>query len=136
MLRRRFFSKSIKIIFSGFFSGTVLSALSFKAPEKYKFNDDWESLRAQFPITKLKAYFNSGTLGPSPISVVEHVISKIRNINETGNYKGTEKARTGLSDFFGVSKQEICLTHNATEAANIVAMGLNLKKVESLKTIT
>lgn len=128
MLRRRFFSKSLKVFIASFFSGTIFSAVSFKASEKYKFNNEWESLRTQFPITKIKAYFNTGTLGPSPTSVVECVISKIININETGNYRGVEKARTGLADFLGVSKEEICLTHNATEAANIVAMGLSLKK--------
>jgi selenocysteine lyase/cysteine desulfurase len=132
MLRRSFFSKSLKVFIASFFSGTIFSAVSFKASEKYKFNNDWESLRTQFPITKIKAYFNTGTLGPSPTLVVEHVVSKIRNINETGNYKGAEKARIGLADFFGVSEQEICLTHNATEAANIVAMGLALKKGDEI----
>ena len=127
MLRRRFFSNLLKTALGVGFLGKI-NLSSAQVIDLKAFEGDWGDIRSYFPICTKKAYFNCGTMGPSPTTTVEHVINKIKNINETGNYKGKEKARKALADFFKVKTKEICLTHNATEGINIIAMGLKLKE--------
>ena len=126
MLRRRFFSNLLKTAFGVGFLGKI-NLSQAQVPDLKPFEGDWDNVRSYFPICKKKAYFNCGTIGPSPSTTVDHVVNKIKNINETGNYKGKEKARKALADFFKVKTKEICLTHNATEGINIIAMGLNME---------
>ena len=128
MLRRGFFKKSVWLSIGALLGANRLShERVFKL--KNTFNElDWDALRSQFEICQRKAYFNSATIGPSPEIVMQSVFNKMRAINEKGSYRGSEKAREALANFFSVKVEEICLTHNATESINIIAQGLALKK--------
>jgi cysteine desulfurase/selenocysteine lyase len=88
----------------------------------------WKLVREQFPLKKSRTYFNNGTMGPSPYSVIETVNKGMLEVNTDGEYHGTEIAREKLATFINAKVSEIALTHNTTEGINIVAWGLPLKK--------
>ena len=100
MLRRGFFKKSVWLSIGALLGANRLSnERVFKL--KNTFNDlDWDALRSQFEICQRKAYFNSATIGPSPEIVMQSVFNKMRAINEKGSYRGSEKAREALANFF------------------------------------
>ena len=87
----------------------------------------WSFIRTQFPVTQVKTYFNTGTMGPSPHIVLDKVRDYHTWMETNGEYRGTEKARERLAQFLGCKKSEISLTHNTTEGINTMAWGLPLK---------
>ena len=88
----------------------------------------WKTIRDQFPITKQKAYFNNGALGPSPLSVSMAVRNGLDEIDRVGELPESNHTRTKLAVFVGASPDEISFTHNTTEGINIVVWGLDLKR--------
>jgi L-cysteine/cystine lyase len=93
------------------------------APEK----DFWSKLRADFPLSNKRVYFNNGTFGPSPYAVLRTVEKQLALTNHTGEYGNTTAARANLADFLGIAPEELSLTHNTTEGINIVCWGLPLR---------
>lgn len=87
----------------------------------------WDSIRALFPLTKNRVYFNNGTFGPAPTPVQEAMEDSLRHINTSGEYGTTEPEREKLAAFLGIKPSELSLTHNTTEGINIMAWGLALK---------
>jgi selenocysteine lyase/cysteine desulfurase len=87
----------------------------------------WKLVRNQFPLTRERIYFNNGTMGPSPYVVTEAVKMKADEVDRTGEYAGHEIARPKVAKFIGATEDEISLTHNTTEAINVIAQGLQLK---------
>ncbi len=88
----------------------------------------WRSVRDQFPLTRERIYFNNGTIGPSPMPVIEALRKSLDAIDATGEYGGWEVARPKIASFLNVKEEEISLTHNVTEGINIIAHGLPLTK--------
>lgn len=88
----------------------------------------WKVVRENFPLTKNLAYLNNGTMGPSPYQVIQSQYESMLKVDTTGEYGGWQEAVPALAGFVGVTKDEICLTHNVTEGINIVCWGLSLKK--------
>jgi len=56
------------------------------------------------------------------------LINSIEDLDKRGEYGGWEEARPKLAHFLNVDKDEISLTHNTTEAINILVWGLPLKQ--------
>ena len=92
----------------------------------------WKMLRLQFPLGTEKIYFNNGTMGPSPNSVIEAVTQKMMLVDSTGEYGGWEDSRKLIAKFVHATEDEICLTHNVTEGINIICWGLDLKKGDEI----
>lgn len=88
----------------------------------------WSSVREQFPLTRDRVYFNTGTVGPSPFVVIEAVKNKMLDVDTRGEYEGWDTVRPKLAQFVNVDVSEISLTHNVTEGINIIASGLPLKR--------
>ncbi len=88
----------------------------------------WKNVRDQFPLSHERVYFNTGTIGPSPFPVQTALINSIEDLDKRGEYGGWEEARPKLAHFLNVDKDEISLTHNTTEAINILVWGLPLKQ--------
>lgn len=88
---------------------------------------DWAELRNKFPLSKDRIYFNNGTMGPSPFTVIEAVNKKMLSVDTHGDYGGWEDSRKSLARFVKCEESEICLTHNVTEGINIVCWALDLK---------
>ena len=89
--------------------------------------DEWEAVRAAFPLQHSRAYFNNGTFGPSPAIVLQTINEKLAASNTTGEYGHTDEYRKKLAEFIGVKTNELSLTHNTTEGINIACRGLALK---------
>jgi selenocysteine lyase/cysteine desulfurase len=98
-------------------------------PEAY-----WERLRReQFLLAGWRAYLNTGSLGIAPRPVVEAVAEYLNrsaalNLEDypRWGYETLDEIRQEVADFAGCRKEELALTHNATEALNIVVNGLDL----------
>ncbi|MDX5340401.1 MAG: aminotransferase class V-fold PLP-dependent enzyme [Cyclobacteriaceae bacterium] len=103
-----------------------------KPPRIYPFeasmpeNEFWEQVRASFPLTKNRIYFNNGTFGPSPFQVLNKVEEVNLSVSTSGEYGSTDPERKSLAKFLGISPEELCFTHNTTEGINIMAWGLPL----------
>ena len=92
----------------------------------------WKVVRNQFPLTKERAYFNTGGIGASPYSVINAVKSKMDELEEMGEVGRSETVwtdiKTKVAQIFGCSPSEIALTGCCTESMNIAANGISLKK--------
>lgn len=102
---------------------------SFTLNRKIDFNEerDWLELRNKFPLSKDRIYFNNGTMGPSPFSVIDAVNKKMLSVDTNADYGGWEDSRKSLARFVKCEESEICLTHNVTEGINIICWALDLK---------
>ena len=90
----------------------------------------WEAVRAQYPLTRDLAYFNTGGLGPASaraLSKFDAVTRELQQRGETG-HAYFDQAREVLARFLGAGKDEICFTRNATEGNATVAAGLDLRR--------
>lgn len=93
------------------------------------FEGDWNMLRQQFLLEKDRIYLNNGTMGISPLSVLNETIEKMLYADETGTYGGgEEEICSALAGFLNANQNEITLTHNITEGTNNVLNGLDFKK--------
>jgi selenocysteine lyase/cysteine desulfurase len=92
----------------------------------------WGFVRDQFPLTRERAYMNTGGLGASPYVVIDAVKGKmdeLEKISEVGRTQEVWDTIKGMaSELLGADPEEIAFTHNTTEGINIVANGLPLRE--------
>jgi len=88
----------------------------------------WKNVRDEFPLNHNRVYFNNGTMGPSPYSVIDAIKEALLDIDTRGEVDGWERARPKVASLVNVDPSTISLTHNTTEGINIVAAGLPLKR--------
>lgn len=111
-------------------AGLPPEALRESDPEKY-----WLKIREeQFLLPKWRAFLNNGSLGVAPRPVVAAVTEFLENAAALVSdeyprwgYETLDAERQELADFLGCKKQELAITHCATEGISTVAMGLDLK---------
>jgi selenocysteine lyase/cysteine desulfurase len=100
----------------------------------------WAFVRTQFPLTRDRAYFNTGGLGASPYPVIDAVKAKIdelESISETGHTDQLwSDIKTTAGNFFGCDPAEIAFMRNATEGINVVCNGLPLREGDEVITTT
>lgn len=105
-------------------------------------NDEryWSLVREQFPLTRERAYLNTGGLGASPYVVIEAVVSKINELERISETGHSEQLWTGVKQnaaaLLGCDAEELAYTRNATEGINIVCNGLPLKRGDEVITTT
>jgi cysteine desulfurase / selenocysteine lyase len=125
--RRSFLQKlSIGFALPGILGMNLKSSsgkLNLSLPE----GEFWKQIRSQFPLTSSRVYFNNGTFGPAPYSVLNKLEEVNLSVSTSGEYGNSDKERIYLSEFFKISPEELCLTHNTTEGINIMAWGLPLE---------
>ncbi len=98
--------------------------------EKY-----WARIRNdQFLLPGWRAFLNNGSLGVAPRPVLNAVAQFLERsaalmIEEypRWGYETLDEHRAEVAGFLGCAKDELALTHNATEAMSIIAGGLDLK---------
>lgn len=135
MLSRRFFLKNTAHIVAATSSARLLGAplnlpvFSHSTGQQ----PDWALIREAFPLKKTRAYFNTGTLGPSPQIVLDTVFEAMKNVEVTGEMDHSiVEARQSIAQFVKADATEIALTKNTTEGINIIAWGLLFKKNDEI----
>ena len=132
---------------------TALPMAGFAIPseEKNQFpflmaeNDDelFKLVRKQLLIPTDRIYLNTGSLGPSPLVVIDSVSSLTRQLemNPVGENWGAlgnqmEAVRKKVANFVNAGLEEILLTRNTTEGLNLIGQSLNLNKGDEILTTT
>lgn len=95
----------------------------------------WLKLRKQhFALPEWRAYLNTGSVGAAPHRVVKATndyltqgASYATDQYPRWGYEAMDAHRTALAQFLGTTKQQLALTHNATESMSLIANGLDLK---------
>ncbi len=85
----------------------------------------WDAVRANYPLTHERIYFNTGGLGPAPYPVLDAVqatVMELQRLSETGHSK-FEPARAAVAAFIGCAPEELAFLRNATEATSTIASG-------------
>lgn len=104
-------------------------------PEAY-----WSRLREeQFLMPGKRAFLNTGSLGVTArpvLTAVADYLHKAAELDVGGlqidryprwGYETLDEERSLLAEFLGCSKDELAITHNATEAMSIIAGGMPLE---------
>jgi len=91
----------------------------------------WAFVRDQFPLTRDRAYFNTGGLGASPYAVLDAVKAKMDELEQICEVGRTDQLwteiKTDAGALLGCDAAELAFMRNTTEAINIVAYGLPWK---------
>jgi selenocysteine lyase/cysteine desulfurase len=123
---------------------TATSAESTPLPMSsvYESNADlyWSQLRdEQFLMPGKRVFLQTGSLGVACRPVLDAVTDylnrsaslRIDHLQEgypRWGYETLDEERTELAEFVGCSKDELAITHNATEAMSIIAGGMTLAR--------
>ena len=142
--RRDFFRASLAGASTLALSGSALAAIAEQAPdlpERSQYDSDpeayWSGIRKQFLIPADEIYLNNGTCGSTPLPVLKAVFDAFNRAEMLDDenpeqyplfgYGAFDQYREPLAKFIGVTKDEIAIVRNATEANAIMANGLDLK---------
>ncbi len=97
----------------------------------------WREIRRQFVIPKDEVFLNNGTLGSCPLPVLKEVFDTYYSSDSLDQrdpedwpiwgYFPSNEVRDPLAQFLGITRDELALTRNATEANNYMANGLDMK---------
>jgi len=100
-------------------------------------NAYWAGVRKQFVIPPDEIYLNNGTVGSCPMPVIQAVSDGYRLTESMTQldpedypiwgYGPWNQFRDPLAKFVGVSRDELALVRNATEANNFMANGIDTK---------
>ncbi len=97
--------------------------------------DFWFNVRHAFTVDRNIINLNNGGVSPAPKVVMDAEIRYLEMENMTPTYymwrildPGIEVARRRLAQIFGCDQEEIAITRNASEALEIVQLGLDLKR--------
>lgn len=95
---------------------------------------DWDNIRQQFLFPKQKHYLNTGSLGPSPNTVINTICEAIKTLETSTSHGHHLIAETHkkAAKFLNVTPDEIAFTRNATEGINIAARSLRLKSGDEI----
>ncbi|NOX19545.1 MAG: aminotransferase class V-fold PLP-dependent enzyme, partial [Chlorobi bacterium] len=103
----------------------------------------WSQIRAAFEIDKTVINFNNGGVSPAPESVQNALKEYIDQTNLLPAYNlwrvlepQKENVREKLAQSFGCNKEEIAFTRNASEALEIVQLGMELEPGDEVITTT
>jgi cysteine desulfurase / selenocysteine lyase len=151
-MKRRTFVKSVGTAAIGMSSLKLLpeSAQSASVRDRYALDDlretperdnaFWELVRHHFPLTRERAFFNTGGLGASPHIVIEAVRKMIDELEAMGEVGRSQRVWDSIKEkagqFIDAEPDEIALTGCCTESMNCIANGLPLKRGDEVLVTT
>lgn len=134
IINRKTFLRGAALGATGFLAADALRGQAVATAALPKFDESepenfWRAVRAEFPLSRELAYFNTGGLGPAAepaLRVAEETTRRLQEKSEHGHalFAG---ARETVARFLGAEPAEIAFMRNATEANAIVAAGLALQ---------
>ncbi len=91
--------------------------------------DYWDRVRDLYPMTRERAYLNTGGLGPASTRVLEavHRATMAQQTIVEHGHDALEGVRETVAAFVGASPAEIAFMRNATEANSTISSGLELQ---------
>jgi isopenicillin-N epimerase len=147
MDRRRFFSCSAGLLAAfqtdslARAQSAVASVGSRPADTVARDEDFWFNVRHAFTVDRNMVNLNNGGVSPAPKIVMDTEIRYLEIENLSPSYymwsvldPGVETVRRRLAKMFGVDTEEIAITRNASEANEIVQLGLELKPGDEVIT--
>jgi selenocysteine lyase/cysteine desulfurase len=103
----------------------------------------WREIQQAFTVSRSLINLNNGGVCPSPRVVTESLVRNLWVQEEAPVYTmwkilepRRETVRAGLAKLFGCDAEEIALVRNASEAMEILLMGLDLKSGDEVLTTT
>jgi selenocysteine lyase/cysteine desulfurase len=147
MDRRQFFTTAASA-FAAFQSDSTAraqsaaSAVSGRPADAVARDEDfWFNVRHAFTVDRNIINLNNGGVSPSPKVVMDTEIRYLEVENMLPTYymwrildPGLETVRRRLAQAFGCDPEEIAITRNASEALEIVQLGLDLKAGDEVVT--
>jgi selenocysteine lyase/cysteine desulfurase len=147
MDRRQFFSAAASLT-AAFQADALLraqsavSGISGRAADTVARDEDfWFNVRHAFTVDRNLINLNNGGVSPAPKIVMDTEIRYLEVENLTPSYymwnildPGLETVRRRLAESFGCDSEEIAITRNASEALEIVQLGMDLKPGDEVVT--
>src|SRR5208283_3715677 len=103
--------------------------------------DFWFNVRHAFTVDRNMVNLNNGGVSPAPKIVMDTEIRYLEIENLNPSYymwnvldPGVETVRRRLARMFGVDTEEIAITRNASEANEIIQLGMKLKAGDEVIT--
>ncbi len=148
MDRRRFLASTATAAFAGLRTDSLARAqsaaqsVSGRAADTVARNEDfWFNIRHAFTVDRNMINLNNGGVSPAPKIVMDTEIRYLEMENLSPSYymwnvldPGIETVRRRLAQTFGCDPEEIAITRNASEALEIVQLGLELKRGDEVIT--
>ncbi len=147
MHRRRFFGTSAGLLAtleggSLLKAGTALDNLTSRPADTVARDEDfWFNVRHAFTVDRNMINLNNGGVSPAPKTVMDTEIRYLEVENMNPSYymwnvldPGVETVRRRLAQMFGVDTEEIAITRNASEANEIIQLGMKLNPGDEVIT--
>jgi selenocysteine lyase/cysteine desulfurase len=103
--------------------------------------DFWMNIRHAFTVDRNMINLNNGGVSPAPKIVMDTEVRYLEVENLNPSYymwnvldPGVETVRRRLAQTFGCDTEEIAITRNASEANEIVQLGMELKRGDEVLT--
>jgi selenocysteine lyase/cysteine desulfurase len=117
-------------------------AVAGRAPEAVAADEDyWREIQQAFTVNRSHINLNNGGVCPSPRVVLEAMKRYLDLSNEAPVYTmwqllepGVESVRRSLAREFGCDAEELAITRNASEALEIVQLGMDLEPGDEILT--
>jgi isopenicillin-N epimerase len=147
MHRRRFFGTSAGLL-ATLESGSLLKAqkavdsISGRPADTVARDEDfWFNVRHAFTVDRNMINLNNGGVSPAPKTVMDTEIRYLEIENMSPSYymwnvldPGVETVRRRLAQMFGVDTEEIAITRNASEANEIIQLGMKFNPGDEVIT--
>ena len=116
--------------------------VDMRAPEEVAENEDfWREIQRAFTVDRTIINLNNGGVSPSPRVVQEAMARYLAISNEAPAYSmwqlvepQVESVRRQLARSFGCDPEEMAITRNASEALEIVQLGMRLQPGDEILT--
>ncbi|MCS7026225.1 MAG: aminotransferase class V-fold PLP-dependent enzyme [Bryobacteraceae bacterium] len=101
--------------------------------------DDWKTVKRQFPLADGLTYLNAANVCPASRPVLDRHFEYLRDFHADPSFQNREKydklqesLRRKLARLLGADPAEIAIVRNTSEGSNIIVQGLDLKEGDEI----